>query len=278
MEKIEKKISKLDKLPFISHLSPSVQFSPNLDEEMGFLKAQKVAFKSALEVQLMIKEGWSEIQTAKLMEEILRDNGVKSFFHRPFVWFGENTRYVNVKKYSDFKPTQRRLSPNEVVILDVAPIFQNYTCDIGHSFCFGEDKDYDKALIFLNQLRTKIVTYFAESSNGEEVWTKVNADILKSGFDNIHALYPFSVLGHRLHQSAEGFGFINLLNFEWPSYWNLISRGIYGQILSPHHQGELVGLWAIEPHIGCKNFGIKFEEILVVHRSGAYWLKDKVNL
>jgi len=80
MEKIEKKISKLDKLPFISHLSPSVQFSPNLDEEMGFLKAQKVAFKSALEVQSMIKEGWSEIQTAKLMEEILRDNGVKSFF------------------------------------------------------------------------------------------------------------------------------------------------------------------------------------------------------
>jgi hypothetical protein len=35
------------------------------------------------------------------------------------------------------------------------------------------------------------------------------------------------------------------------------------------------GLWAVEPHIGFRDVGVKFEEILVVTSSGsAYWLDD----
>ncbi|MCB1180373.1 MAG: metallopeptidase, partial [Leptospiraceae bacterium] len=35
-----------------------------------------------------------------------------------------------------------------------------------------------------------------------------------------------------------------------------------------------VGLWAIEPHIGKNGIGVKWEEILVVTDSTAYWLDD----
>ena len=35
------------------------------------------------------------------------------------------------------------------------------------------------------------------------------------------------------------------------------------------------GLWAVEPHIGFRDVGVKFEEILVVTGSGgAYWLDN----
>jgi hypothetical protein len=34
------------------------------------------------------------------------------------------------------------------------------------------------------------------------------------------------------------------------------------------------GLWAIEPHIGGGNFGMKFEEILVVEGGQASWLSN----
>jgi len=35
------------------------------------------------------------------------------------------------------------------------------------------------------------------------------------------------------------------------------------------------GLWAVEPHIGFRDVGVKFEEILVVPPSGdAFWLDD----
>ena len=34
------------------------------------------------------------------------------------------------------------------------------------------------------------------------------------------------------------------------------------------------GLWAIEPHLGQAGVGVKFEEILVITETDAYWLDD----
>jgi hypothetical protein len=34
------------------------------------------------------------------------------------------------------------------------------------------------------------------------------------------------------------------------------------------------GLWAFEPHLGCAEFGAKFEEILVIDDDGVRWLDD----
>lgn len=273
---VERKFSRLDKIPGLSLVSPSVSHVTDEISIKGFKATQELAFRAANEVQSYLRPGWSERQAAKFFEEVLRDFGVKSFFHRPFVWFGENTRFRNVRRYKDFLPSERRVLENEVVILDVAPIYEGHTADIGHSFCLGEMKDYFEAREFLKKLRETIPLYFSQFKSGEDIWNQIDRDIHQSGYDNIHKLYPFSVLGHRLHESSEKLGEIQVLNFEWNSYWNLLSRGVFGQILSPHYQGELVGLWAIEPHIGFKEFGIKFEEILIVHRSGAHWLRDTI--
>ena len=34
------------------------------------------------------------------------------------------------------------------------------------------------------------------------------------------------------------------------------------------------GLWAVEPHVGFRGVGAKFEELLVVTPDDAYWLDD----
>jgi hypothetical protein len=34
------------------------------------------------------------------------------------------------------------------------------------------------------------------------------------------------------------------------------------------------GLWAVEPHIGHRGVGVKWEELLVVTENDAYWLDD----
>jgi hypothetical protein len=36
------------------------------------------------------------------------------------------------------------------------------------------------------------------------------------------------------------------------------------------------GLWAVEPHLGRGEFGVKFEEILVVTSDSVYWLDDQL--
>jgi len=37
-----------------------------------------------------------------------------------------------------------------------------------------------------------------------------------------------------------------------------------------------VGLWAVEPHLGFKDVGAKWEELLVVTDDDAFWLDDDV--
>ena len=46
---------------------------------------------------------------------------------------------------------------------------------------------------------------------------------------------------------------------------------------SSNHRAE-PGLWAVEPHIGKQDVGVKWEEILVVTDSTAYWLYDDLPL
>ncbi len=36
------------------------------------------------------------------------------------------------------------------------------------------------------------------------------------------------------------------------------------------------GLWAVEPHIGFGEVGVKFEELLVITEGDAHWLDDDV--
>ena len=43
---------------------------------------------------------------------------------------------------------------------------------------------------------------------------------------------------------------------------------------SDHPTGP--GLWAIEPHLGFRGTGVKWEELLVVTHDDAYWLQDDV--
>jgi Xaa-Pro aminopeptidase len=199
---------------------------------------------------------------------------VSGFFHRSFAWFGDRTRFAGIKNYYDFLPKKNELKENQVVILDVAPIYRSYSCDIGYSFCFGEDAEYNKAQNFLQSLRKNIPVWFHELKSGSLLCKKVHEEIIGANYDNIHHLYPFSVLGHRLHRLPETAKGLGLLNFGWQSYWGFLSRGLFGQLLNQFHEGSILGLWAIEPHIGAKHFGIKFEEILVVTKDGCYWLED----
>ena len=65
--------------------------------------------------------------------------------------------------------------------------------------------------------------------------------------------------------------------FSSHSYWALLTRGFFPELLTPNHEGSKEGLWAIEPHFGVnREFGIKFEEILVVKGTEAHWLDNQV--
>ncbi len=263
--------SRINSLPFLSKMSPVANRSYSEDEKLGYATSQKLAQQCAVEIAGMIQVGWTEEHAAQLMEVWLRDHGVKVFFHKPFVWWGDRTRFVGVKNYWNYLPTKRRLVEDEIYILDVAPIVNGFVSDIGFSGCFGESDDFDRGIQFLESLRAELPSLAVAAMNGDHLWKSIDQRMTASQYENIHATYPFGVLGHRLHRNT-GTIEANFIHFGWQSYWDLLSRGLFGQLLNRDFQGDLRGLWAIEPHIGGRNFGLKFEEILVVEDGKAYWL------
>lgn len=266
--------SKISALPVLAKVAPPADRPVTQEEREGFLACQKLARRGAAEIASLIREGWTEKQAARLLNTYLRDSGVKAFFHEAFAWYGERTRFTGIRGYRQYQASDRVIRPGEIFILDVAPIYKGYVCDIGYTASLGPNEMLDKARAFLARLRSDIPRLFDGARTGEDIWNTIDDRLREAGYDNIHERYPFSVLGHRVHRVKGEALHVGFLNFGWQSYWSLLSRGLFGQLLNAHHNGGLMGLWAIEPHIGGMGFGAKFEEILVVPGYGkpAEWL------
>ncbi len=268
--------SRLSAIPGLGLISPSPTGKPSSLELEGYRVCQKLAWRAAEEIASHLREGWTEKRAAGLLNTFLLDHGVQSFFHEAFVWFSDRTRFEGIRHYSEYQATDRALQPGQVYILDVAPIYQGYLCDIGYTACLGENAEWKRsAKVFGDTSRGNSSPFLESPKRGGEIWTEVGRLIEEAGYETIHAKYPFSVLGHRVPRVGWERPRFRVLNFGWQSYWALLSRGLFGQLLNQNHEGDLTGLWAIEPHIGWPGGGAKFEEILVVEEGQARWLEIK---
>lgn len=270
-----KRLSKIPSLPGLNLLSPPHNHAPTEEEKESHLRAQRLAFKAVREIASFIQEGWTEIQAAQMIDRYLNDAGVHSSFHHGFAWFGERSGFEGMRSYGDFMPSKRVIRAGEVYILDVAPIYQGYTSDIGFTSSLGENPEMEQAKKFLLRIREEIPSKFQSGQTGGEIWKWIESEIEGHGYENAYRKYPFSVVGHRVHKVPEWSPRLKYMRFGWQSLWSIASRGVFGQLLNQNFEGDLKGLWAIEPHLSAKTFGAKFEEILVVTENEAYWLDSK---
>jgi hypothetical protein len=274
MKPILRALSKVESLPGIKTLSDSQSRALTEKELAGYLRSQTLAQDCALEIGRLIQPGWSERQAVTAMDIWLRDHGVKSYFHKPFAWWGTRSRFDGIHNYRAYQATERRLLEGEIFILDVAPIVGGFISDIGMSGVVGENPEFDQGLRFLTDLRAEIPKLVTSMGHGASVWKAVDHKIKLAGYENIHVKYPFGVLGHRVYRT-ESVGDVGILNFGWQSFWEITSRGIFGQLLNADFSGSMEGLWAVEPQIGGRHWGMKFEEILVVEGGQARWLNPE---
>jgi len=116
-----------------------------------------------------------------------------------------------------------------------------------------------------------------------DVYESVDRVALHQGHDNRHRKYPGAVIAHQVWRLAPGgsthtvfrFGTRSLTTLGrtlavaarqgWSPLWN-------GRARSDHP--PVPGLWAVEPHLGFRGVGAKFEELLVVTEDDAFWLDD----
>lgn len=251
----------------------------------GFKKSQKLAYRGVTAIERVLRPGMTEKEVTTLMDEWYRDHGVREYFHAPFAWFAERTAFGSHRTVVDFYPTKRRLEVGMPVILDVAPVVDGHASDIGYACRLGENPLHDRMLLDLESYRSVILDGVRARRNMSDIYRDVDRLIERQGYKNRHQQYPFRVLGHRVNYLAPGDrkGF-TVGGFGTPALGYLFGRLEKARRAPAQtplwNDGKQCarpadpGIWALEPHIGFRGIGVKWEELLVVTETDAYWLDD----
>ncbi|KUL61329.1 MULTISPECIES: M24 family metallopeptidase [unclassified Streptomyces] len=254
----------------------------------GFRDVQALAYACAETVAAQLRPGVTEREAARMQRLWLRERGVRDWFHLPFAWFGDRTAFVDFRVPLQFFPTNRALEPGMPFILDMAPVHRGFTADIGYSGCLGLNPVHDKLLADLEAHRELILREVRERRPLREIYEDVDRLMVRQGYANRHRAYPFGVVAHKVDRVKERRLSPHFLGFGARSLKGLASDVFHGHrdgwspLWSPYKFSDhppRQGLWAVEPHLGFRGTGAKFEEILVVTDSkdpeeSAFWLDD----
>ena len=265
------------------------EFNPQ--ELRCFQELQRLAYQCVQEVAETLQQGDTENQAVERMTLWMEKRGITEFFHKPYAWFGERTAFDGFWIPAQFFPTNRKLFKGMPVILDIAPFSDGYISDIGYSFMFGEDTaEHQQMRKDLLDYRELILESVLAEKTFRTIYQEVDAMIADHGYQRIHSRYPFRVLAHRVAKvkrtwkskyTLGRFGIDGLLYLANQTKFSQFLSGtdpnapVWNDRVESDHK-PLAGLWAVEPHIGWNGIGVKWEELLVITDSDAYWLDDQV--
>lgn len=106
-----------------------------------FRATQQLAYSCVEEIVATLEPGITEKQVTKKMRHWLLYHGVEDWFHVPFAWFGDRTAFRGRWNALKFFPSDRRLEEGMPYILDVAPVRDGATADIGPDDAYWLDDD-----------------------------------------------------------------------------------------------------------------------------------------
>ncbi|MGW0332383.1 M24 family metallopeptidase [Streptomyces sp. NPDC003011] len=257
-------------------------------ELRGFRRAQRLAYECAEAVAARLRPGVTEREAARMQRSWLRERGVRDWLHLPFAWFGDRTAFVGFRVPVQFFPTDRRLEPGMPFILDMAPVYRGFTADIGFSASLGSNPVQERLTADLKAHRALILTSARERRPLREIYEEVDRLMVRQGYANRHRAYPFGVIAHKVGRVRERRWSPRLFGFGTQALKGLAGDALHGHregwspLWSPYRFSDHPphpGLWAVEPHLGFRGTGAKFEELLVVTDSrdpeqSAFWLDD----
>lgn len=251
----------------------------------GFRSAQRLAYECAEAVGDQLVAGMTERNAASMMTDYLAERGVSEWFHKPFAWFGDRSAFTNFGLRRPFFPTGRRLEGGMPAILDVAPVRDGYPADIGYATRLGDNALHERMLADLEPYRRLILERVRRRESLRKIYDEVDTLIARQGYANRHRVYPGRVLAHRVGRVDTPASGSTLGGFGIPALGFLIGEIRAARNAVVHNttiwnpttaadRPAAPGVWAVEPHLGFRGVGVKWEELLVVTEDDAFWLDD----
>ncbi|WP_240487328.1 M24 family metallopeptidase [Actinomadura flavalba] len=248
-----------------------------------FREIQRLSYACAEAVAATLEPGVTEREACRRMRKWLLARGVDDWLHTPFAWFGDRSAFTGFRVPTQFLPSGATLEEGMPYILDMAPVKDGHSADIGYGGVLGENRAWTRVDTDLAEYRTLILDLVRERRTFADVYAEVDALIARHGYSSRHAKYPGRVIGHQVgvisSRLPKRVGFPFGVRFLQTIGRELVTERVAGR--SPLWNGTrhsdhppTPGLWAVEPHLGFRGVGVKFEELLVVTEDDAFWLDD----
>ncbi|HEY6396279.1 MAG TPA: M24 family metallopeptidase [Solirubrobacteraceae bacterium] len=253
-----------------------------------FRRWQAVSFEVLGEVAARLTPGVTERDATRWAMKAYRREGADRFFHLPVALFGERTALPEPWNTQSFWPTGRVLESGDPVVLDASPIFDGYVVDTSISCSPEPSAEHDAAMVDDLAYRVTILDAVRAGATFGEIARAVDTDLTRRGDRNCHRLHPEAVLGHRVVRITDPSGAPppdpsgfdpTVLGWFIREIAAAQDRGVPSPTWSDRPTSDhrpAPGLWAVEPHLGRGDIGVKWEELLVVEDHDAYWLDDNV--
>jgi Xaa-Pro aminopeptidase len=158
-------------------------FLPDAMRRAGLVAAEEkaLAMFDAIESAGLIAAGKSETELdAQIYELAKRDFGVEKHWHRRVVRAGPNTVCI----FSDDPPVHT-IAPDDIVYLDLGPVFEEWEADIGRSYALGGDPAKKKLVADLPRQFEIVKAHYEATPDitGAGLYAFAQAAAKKSGWE-----------------------------------------------------------------------------------------------
>lgn len=228
----------------------------------GFAAAERFARDLATDIANAAEPGMSEHDLAHLAKRRFRDAGIKRHWHVPVIGLGQGSaklRNIRSLLAGDALARRRRLQADDVVYVDIAPIYDGYPSDFTVTRVAGRHPEREQLIAAAHELARRVVDRIGEHRDARGVWAwAVATASADARFELVEP--PLVGLAHR----------IGVVPPSWPyvpevttlAYLATRERGAF---LGPRNRRPMDGFWTIEPYlVSPDGRAAKHEELIFV--------------
>ncbi len=226
----------------------------------GYLAARSFTRAIGDEIVSNIKVGMTEKEAEKIASEVFNKNSVKQHWHMPIIGLGEgSTKLKNAYALASsyFTRHTRILKDNDIVLIDIAPVYNGYPADYTINHVIGSNPELEALASYAHDVSIKIAEHVKKGMVVADVFNWAQELIGKNPAYTL-AYPPFISMGHRLCR-------IPPLWQKFPEAGlNYLLFKTRGPFITSSNNTLMDGLWTIEPYLTYKERAAKFEQLVYI--------------
>lgn len=231
------------------------------DKELeGYEEARSFAKGLGKEITNSIKTGMTEKDIEDIASEVFHTNGVKHHWHMPIIGVGEGSsklKSIYSLTSSYLTRNERVLQQDDIVLIDIAPVYNDYPSDYTINYVSGSNPDLEALAEYAQNISCQIAGYIRTGMTVADVFGHAK-ELIQSKPEYKLTFPPLISMGHRLCRIPSSWQ-----SFPEPGLAYLLFR-TRGPFITSGNRSPMNGLWVIEPYLMYKERAAKFEALVFV--------------